>query len=85
MKLSPNLRNKLSLEAMLGDALNEDKNPEWRDILERFARFMDKMEELSEMQMKGADIFMTSFANLENFVFSELYQLVRSFTPIILI
>jgi tetratricopeptide (TPR) repeat protein len=73
MKLSPNLRNKLSLEAMLGDALNEDKNPEWRDILKDSPGFMDKMEELSEMQMKGADIFMTSFSNLKNFpFFSEL-------------
>jgi tetratricopeptide (TPR) repeat protein len=73
MKLSPNLRNKLSLEAMLGDALSEDKNPEWGDIFKDSAGFLDKMEELSEMQMKGADIFMTSFANLKNFpFFSEL-------------
>ncbi len=67
MKLSPNLRNKLSLEAMLGDVMNEDKNPEWRDIFKDSPGLMDKMEELSEMQMKGADIFMTSFANLKNF------------------
>ena len=73
MKLSPNLRNKFSIEAMLGDALNEDKNPEWRDIFKDSPGFMNKMEELSELQMKGADIFMTSFANLKSFpFFSEL-------------
>lgn len=82
MKLSPNLRNKLSLEAMLGDALNEDKNPEWRDIFKDSAVFMDKMEELSEMQMKGADIFMTSFANLKSFpFFSELTNWFIPFFP----
>lgn len=82
MKLSPNLRNKLSLEAMLGDILNEDKNPEWRDIFKDSPGLMDKMEELSEMQMKGADIFMTSFANLKNFpFFSELTNWFVPFYP----
>jgi len=82
MKLSPNLQNKLSLEALLGDALNEDKNPEWRDIFSDSPGFMDKMEELSEMQMKGADIFMTSFANLKNYpFFSELTNWFVPFYP----
>ena len=82
MKLSPNLRNKLSLEAMLGDALNEDKNPEWRDIFKDSPGFIDKMEELSEMQTKGADIFMTSFANLKSFpFFSELANWFVPFYP----
>ncbi len=82
MKLSPNLRNKLSLEALLGDALNEDKNPEWRDIFKDSPGFMDKMEELSEMQMKGADIFLTSFANLKTFpFFGELTNWFIPFFP----
>jgi tetratricopeptide (TPR) repeat protein len=82
MKLSPNLRNKLSLEALLGDALNEDKNPEWRDILKDSPGLMDKMEELSEMQMKGADIFMTSFSNLKSFpFFNELTNWFIPFYP----
>ncbi len=79
MKLSPNLRNKLSLEAMLGDALNEDKNPEWQDIFKDSPGFLDKMEELSEMQTKGADIFMTSFSNLKTFPFFS--ELVNWFVP----
>jgi len=82
MKLSPNLRNKLSLEALLGDALNEDKNPEWRDVFKDSPGFMDKMEELSEMQMKGDDIFMTSFANLKNFpFFSEVTNWFMPYFP----
>ena len=82
MKLSPNLRNKLSIEALLTDALNEDKNPEWQDIFKDSPGLMDKMEELSEMQMKGADVFMTSFANLKNFpFFSELTNWFVPFYP----
>jgi tetratricopeptide (TPR) repeat protein len=82
MKLSPNLRNKLSLEAMLGDVLNEDKNPEWQDMFKDSPGFLDKMEELSEMQMKGADIFMTSFSYLKTFpFFSELTNWFVPFFP----
>ena len=82
MKLSPNLRNKLSLEAMLGDVMNEDKNPEWQDIFKDSPGLMDKMEELSEMQMKGADIFMTSFSSLKTFpFFSELTNWFVPFYP----
>jgi tetratricopeptide (TPR) repeat protein len=82
MKLSPNLRNKLSIESLFTDALNEDKNPEWRDIFKDSPGLMDKMEELSEMQTKGADIFMTSFANLKNFpFFSELTNWFIPFYP----
>ncbi len=82
MKLSPNLRNKLSLEALLSDALNEDKNPEWRDMFMDSPGLMDKMEELSEMQTKGADIFMTSFSNLKTFpFFSELTNWFVPFYP----
>lgn len=82
MKLSPNLQNKLSLEALLGESLHEDKNPEWQDIFKDSPGFMDKMEELSEMQMKGADIFMTSFSNLKTFpFFSELTNWFVPFYP----
>lgn len=82
MKLSPNLRNKLSIEVLLTDALNEDKNPEWRDIFRDTPGLMDKMEELSEMQTKGADIFMTSFSNLKNFpFFGELTNWFVPFYP----
>ncbi|MCE1199537.1 MAG: hypothetical protein LWW85_11260, partial [Marinilabiliales bacterium] len=73
MKLSPNLRNKLSMESLFGDFHTEDKNPDWQDILKEAPGFMDKIEELNEMQMKGADIFMTSFSSLKSFpFFSEL-------------
>ena len=93
MKLSPNLRNKLSLEAMLGDVMNEDKNPQWQDVFKDSPGILDKMEELSEMQTKGADIFLTSFSYLKTFpFFSELInwfvpyypshpQLIRSSSP----
>ena len=82
MKLSPNLRNKLSLESLLGEGVSEDKNPEWGEIFRDSPGLMNKMEELSEMQLEGADVFMSSFSMLKNFpFFSEFANWFYPFDP----
>jgi len=82
IKLSPNLRNKLSIESLLGEGLSEDKNPEWQEILKDAPELMVKMEELTEMQLEGADVFLSSFSMLKNFpFFSELANWFFPFTP----
>ena len=82
IKLSPNLRNKLSIESLLGEGLSEDKNPEWKEILKDAPELMGKMEELTEMQLDGADVFLSSFSMLKNFpFFSELANWFFPFTP----
>ncbi len=82
IKLSPNLRNKLSIESMLGEGLSEDKNPEWQEILKDAPGLMGKMEELTEMQLEGADVFLSSFSMLKHFpFFSELANWFFPFTP----
>ena len=82
IKLSPNLRNKLSIESMLGEGLTEDKNPAWQEILKDAPGLMGKMEELTEMQMEGADVFLSSFLMLKHFpFFSELANWFFPFTP----
>ncbi len=82
IKLSPNLRNKLSIESLLGEGLTEDKNPEWKEILKDAPGLMGKMEELTEMQMEGADVFLSSFSMLKQFpFFSELANWFLPFTP----
>ena len=82
IKLSPNLRNKLSIESMLGEGLSEDKNPEWQEILKDAPGLAGKMEELTEMQLEGADVFLSSFSMLKHFpFFSELANWFFPFTP----
>ncbi|HEY3390506.1 MAG TPA: hypothetical protein VGK38_13090, partial [Prolixibacteraceae bacterium] len=82
IKLSPNLRNKLSIEGLLTEGLSEDKNPEWKEILKDAPGLMDKMEELTEMQLAGADVFLSSFSMLKQFpFFSELANWFFPFTP----
>ncbi|MEI6138320.1 MAG: hypothetical protein WCP85_03600 [Mariniphaga sp.] len=81
IKLSPNLRNKLSLESLLGEGLTEDRNPEWQEILKDAPGLMGKIEELTEMQLEGADVFLSSFSMLKHFpFFSELANWFYPFT-----
>ncbi len=62
-------REKVKLE----DLLNEESemsgiNPKWQSLLEN-AGVSDKMMELSQLQMEGGDIFMSTFAPLKNYAF----------------
>lgn len=73
IKISPNLKDKINLEGLMGEGLDDDKNPEWQDIFKDSPGLMDKMEEFSELQMEGADVFMGSFAMLKMYpFFSEI-------------
>ncbi|MCX6236896.1 MAG: hypothetical protein NTY07_04935 [Bacteroidia bacterium] len=81
IKLSPNLRNKLNIESLLTEG-SEDKNPEWQEILKDSPELMGKMEELTEMQLEGADVFLSSFSMLKHFpFFSEFANWFFPFTP----
>jgi len=71
-RISPNLRNKIDLDKLMEDDLGEDKNPEWMmNILDETPDLRDKMMELTEMQMEGADVFMSSFSMLKSFPFFQ--------------
>lgn len=82
IKLSPNIRNKLSIESLFTEGLSEDKNPQWQEILKDTPGLIEKMEELTKMQMEGADVFMSSFSMLKQFpFFSEFANWFIPFTP----
>ncbi|MCD6355356.1 MAG: tetratricopeptide repeat protein [Prolixibacteraceae bacterium] len=69
IKISPNLKDKINLDSLMDDSLSDDKNPEWEEIFKDSPGLMNKMEEFSELQMEGADVFMGSFAMLKMFPF----------------
>lgn len=69
IKISPNLKDKMNLDSLMEDGLNDDKNPEWEEIFKDAPGLMNKMEEFSELQMEGADVFMGSFSMLKMFPF----------------
>ena len=79
-RISPNLREKLDLDNLLSQNLyDEDKNPDWQDLIGEVPGLTEKLEELSELQMDGADVFMGTFAMLKQFPFFN--RLINWFAP----
>ncbi|MCD6346318.1 MAG: tetratricopeptide repeat protein [Bacteroidales bacterium] len=69
IKLTPQLKKKLDLDKLLKESLGEDQNPDWEELLDATPDLKDKMEELTELQMDGSDVFMSSFSMLKHFPF----------------
>ncbi len=82
IKISPNLKNKINLDSLMEEGLSEDKNPAWEEIFKDRPGLLNKMEEFSELQMKGSDVFLGSFAMLKSFpFFSEMDNWFMPFFP----
>ncbi len=71
IRISPNLKDKINLDSLMDDSISDDKNPEWEEIFKGSPGLMDKMEEFSELQMEGADVFIGSFSMLKLFPFFD--------------
>ncbi len=69
VKMQPNLKNKLDLDNLLGDKITEGENPEWEDFFKDSPELLNKLEELTELQMEGADVFLSTFKMLKHFSF----------------
>ena len=67
-KITPLLRNKAKFDDVQTADDFEDKNPEWQDIIEQ-SGVADKLQEISELQLEGADVFMSTFSTLKHFPF----------------
>lgn len=68
MKINPLLKDKMDADSLLKSEEWEEANPEWQDIIEK-SGVQDKLQELTELQMEGADVYMGTFAMLKNFSF----------------
>ncbi|MDO9152635.1 MAG: CDC27 family protein [Paludibacter sp.] len=68
MKISPLLKDKMDAENLLKSDEWEEGNPEWQDILEK-SGISDKLKELTDLQMEGADVYMSTFSMLKSFSF----------------
>ena len=67
-KITPLLRNKIKLDDVHTADDFEEKNPEWQTLIEQ-SGVGDKLREISELQLEGADVFMSTFATLKHFPF----------------
>lgn len=81
MKIKPEIIDKLKNMSDSNMIDPEDFNPEWEEIIEE-SGFADKIRELTEMQMEGADLMMLSFSQLKHFsFFNILGNWLLPFTP----
>ena len=68
MKISPSLYKKIKEDDALNEIESLEHNPEWQELLEK-SGVTDNIMELNELQMQGADVFMSTFAHLKGFSF----------------
>lgn len=69
VKMNPYIMDKLNLDNIIKEDTTEDKNPDWKHILDEVPGLTNKLEELTNLQMEGADVFMSTFAMLKSFPF----------------
>jgi len=71
LKIQPKIKEKLDLDKLISNEFIEDKNPDWGSFFDDSPGLMDKLQELSEMQLDGADVFMSTFQMLKHFDFFD--------------
>lgn len=72
MKIKPRLEDKLDLDSLMSDEFMEDKNPDWEEFFKDTPDLYEKMQEFTNMQMEGADVFWSAFAMLKHFSFFKV-------------
>ncbi|MDX9747528.1 MAG: hypothetical protein RBT57_03410 [Paludibacter sp.] len=81
MKISPMIKNKLDKDSQQNSEEWSEENPEWNEILEQ-SGIGEKIQELTNLQLEGADVYMSTFAVLKNFpFFSETAHWFLPFDP----
>jgi tetratricopeptide (TPR) repeat protein len=73
-RLRPRIEEKLDLDNILPKDKNEDKNPDWEEMFSDSEDIFKTMEELTKLQMEGADVYMSAFSNLKHFDFFKDFQ-----------
>jgi tetratricopeptide (TPR) repeat protein len=81
MKFNNLAGRKLNMEELMGDSDFSEKNPEWQKELEE-SGLGKKLQEYSNLQMEGADVFHSTFSGLKSFpFFSEMGNWFLPFDP----
>lgn len=81
MKLRPMMEKGLTDENLLSTDEWGEINPEWQEMIEKSGA-SDKIQEFAEMEMSGADVYMSTFSMLKSFpFFSEFSNWFLPFDP----
>ena len=68
-KLKPKLEDKLKMDDIRDELLEEGRNPDWESMFSESDDLYKKVDEFMKLQMEGADVYMTTFAHLKQFPF----------------
>jgi tetratricopeptide (TPR) repeat protein len=74
IKMKSRLEEKLDLDSLLSSMNPEDKNPEWESFFRESPDIYNKLEEFTNLQMEGADVFLGAFTMLKGFDFFRQIQ-----------
>ncbi|MFO7998925.1 MAG: tetratricopeptide repeat protein [Bacteroidales bacterium] len=69
MKMRPKIEEKLDLDNIFQEEFGEEKNPDWETVFEDAPDLLNKLQEFTEMQMEGMDVFISAFSQLKGFPF----------------
>lgn len=82
VRLKPRIEEKLDLDKILGENPEEGQNPDWSEMFRGSEEMFKTMEELTNLQMEGSDVYMSAFAGLKKFdFFRELRNWFIPFYP----
>ncbi len=82
VKLKPRIEEKLDLDKILGENSEEGQNPDWSAMFSGSEEMYKTMEELTNLQMEGSDVYMSAFSGLKRFdFFRELRNWFIPFYP----
>ena len=74
------LRNPKLGDLMREELERDDVSPDWKEWIEK-PEVKDKLLEMTELQMEGADVYMSTFSNLKNYpFFREISNWFRVFS-----
>jgi len=69
LKMRPKIEEKLELDQIFKEEFGEEKNPDWETVFEDAPGLLDKLQEFTELQLEGMDVFMSAFSQLKGFTF----------------
>ena len=72
------MNRKLDIDEAEEESYSEDKNPDWNEWIEE-SGLNDKLKEMSELQMEGADVYMSTFSQLKTFPFFRKRICIKAF------
>lgn len=73
-RLKPRIEEKLDLDNIMPMDPDDDRNPDWSQMFGESEEIFKSFEELTKLQMEGADVYMQAFSNLKHFEFFRDFE-----------